>query len=220
MRDETAFGLEEELKLAAARGKRIEKTVKKLVGQTSESKNEAHAVLAAGKIWEIAQAFSAARRDYLKALEIDSELLEAKARLALVELKMGRREEGLEHAKGLTREHGAFGFDNISGNPISSMTVLGDALRINGDGDGAIQAYRAALEVSDKDGYSAMRLVELLVDGNLTREAAKVAEKYAELPELASLSATIRLLDNDPNRVPAIRGVVMFQARISNDMAA
>ncbi|HYX72412.1 MAG TPA: tetratricopeptide repeat protein [Nitrososphaera sp.] len=197
-----------ELSQAAERGKEIVAIVERLVSQVSENKNEVDSLLAAGKIREIEQRFILAKQIYLTINRLDPKALEALARLALVYLKMGNPIEGLAVAKRLVEQDKDFRFADISGRPVSAMTVLGDAYRQASDLEQAKTAYQSAIEIQPNDAHSAAKLAEILLGEHNVSKAAELVDRFIDGSELDSYKATIQLLQNDANRLPAIKGVI------------
>jgi len=219
MADKKLSDVDTELSQVSKRGQEIISIVKQLVSQVSKGKDEVEPLLAAGKIREIEQIFPLAKRDYLAILKAYPTALEAQARLALVSLKMGNLAEGLAIARQLVDENKDFRFKDISGRPTSALTVLGDAYRLNGDLHQAKRAYQGAIELQPNDSYSAGKLAQILLNENNVNEASALVDRFLDDTELESFKTTIRLLNKDVNRLPAIKGVIENRSVIFRDVA-
>lgn len=179
-----------------------------------EGTNDAPRLIAGGKVYEIAQMYGVAQRYYEQASKIDPSLLEATARLALVHLKLGNRSTGLMIAQELVQRNPALKFPDISNRPRSAQAVLGDAYRDNGNIAAAKEAYSSAVATEPRDGYSASKLAEIHILESDIDSALALTKQFLKSDELQAFEATVRLLTNDANRVPAIAGIVTDFARI------
>ena len=198
-----------ELDIERDRAERILKAVSRLRDELSSDCALFKRYLAAGKVREIAQNFQAAARYYRQAMEDDGNASEPLARLALVLLKMGETREGLNIAEELHERAPSYRFHTITGQPVSTSTVLGDALRLNGEISAAVNAYNQAIEISDgEDLYSVSRLTSLLIDQGDLKRAMEIGDKFMAAKEFGGVWATVDLLRNNPNRLPAIQGVL------------
>lgn len=193
---------------ASEKGLEILGIVKKLIHE-ADGKDEVAALIAAGKIREIAQTFQLAASCYTEALRLDSKNGEARARLALAFLKGRAFAKGLAVALDLVEQQPKFTFHDISGRPISAMTVLGDAYRDNGNLPEAKRAYTKALELVPKDIHASTYLAQIHADEGDLDHATSLAAIAAGEGGGDQFQATVRLLASDANRLPAIRGLIV-----------
>jgi tetratricopeptide (TPR) repeat protein len=164
-------------------------------------------LLAAGKIWELGNQPRRATELYERAVRLNREDFEAMARLALVEVKTGRAQDGLRTASELASNAPEFRFRTLTGSlTITAMTVLGDALRATGSRDAAIEAYQSALRLEPDDQYSAGRLAELFLDQGRTDEAVTL-EPMVNATYSPGLKAALRLAGNEVEFLPALTRV-------------
>jgi tetratricopeptide (TPR) repeat protein len=177
--------------------------------------NTAPGVFEAGKLWEFLSMPGRSIEFYERALQLDPNFHEATARLAICLIKTGRLKEGLRVASDLARQDPEFRFKTINGTlNVTSMTVLGDALRVNNEIDDAIRAYEQALQLEPEDLHSVARLAELhLIQGQVDRAAA--LEPRVDTTFNSELKATLRLVGNDRAVLPAVTGL-RLNAAISN----
>jgi tetratricopeptide (TPR) repeat protein len=161
----------------------------------------------AGKVWELLNMPGKAIQLYERALRADPNFHEATARLAVNLIRAGRPQEALRVATELARNAPEFRFKTINGTlNVTSFTVLGDALRENGDVDGAVRAYEQALDIEGDDLHSLARLAELyLVQGEVSKAVA--LEPRVDSTFNADLKATLRLTTNERTLLPAISGL-------------
>ncbi|GGY26828.1 tetratricopeptide repeat protein [Paludibacterium paludis] len=203
---------------AVIRGKEILQTVESLINE-AQGKSEDAALVAAGKIREIAQTYRLAQVCYRDAARKNPGNLEARARLAIAFLKDRNVTKGLTIAMELADRQPDFAFKDISGHPVSIMTLLGDAYRAAGDTTQARRAYESALKQQPGDTRAAVFLAQVLAEDGLLDEAADVAANSANGHDAAPFQATLRLLANDPNRMPAIAGILANRtARLAFDV--
>lgn len=189
-------------------GKQILTTVERLINELNKSGSEAEQLLAAGKIHEIRQAFHLARSIYQLAVQADPNIFEASVRLAILHLKEGESHRGLMLTKALEKKNTDFVFADISGRPRSLQTVLGDAYRDCGELDLASEAYRKALQLQPKDTHAMIQLAFCLVEQGEMQAALDLASTSMDRGNFKALISTAELLINDPNRLPAIGGIV------------
>ena len=202
--------------------KKIVSTVTTLSEALQGSSKRSDKLIARGKIREIAQQFQQAAISYQEALREDAKSLEALSRLCLVSLKMGELHEGLILARSLIDRAPDYTFETITGARISSMAVLGDALRLQGETSSAAEAYKKSVDITHgEDVYSAVRFAAIKLDEGDMNAAMSTIEAVSGAGELSGILSTIQLLDNDPGRLPAITGVVSSAAsQIIADMVA
>ena len=181
----------------------------RLVETLSGDASASDQALACGKVREIANEHSVAEGFYRQALRLAPDDLEALARLAIVVLKQGDTVEGLSLARQLEEADPGYVFRTITGKPATSMTVLGDALRLNGELSRANEAYQASVErTKGKDGHSLGHLADGLLRARRVDEATAVLEQFAEPGQLEGLQASASLLRNDPNSVASLRPAI------------
>lgn len=203
--------------------KKIVATLKQLSETLGRSDCLATQMIARGKIREIAQQYQQAAISYQEALRHSPTDLEALARLSLVRLKTGEINEGLTLARSLVAKDSNLIFNTITGLTISSMAVLGDALRLNGEVSSAAESYEKSIRLSEgKDVYSAARYAAIKVEeGDLNAATATIKGFDQSAAELSGISATVELLRNDPGKLPAINGILDNAiSLIAADMAA
>jgi len=196
-----------------AKGHEIVKIVQALT-QEALGNSEDAALVACGKIREIAQPYRLAEACYRDALRVNPGNLEALARLAIAYMKNGNVGRALSIAAELTDRKPRFVFKDISGQPVSAMTVLGDAYRSADDLHRAKGAYEAALKLEPADAHSAIFLAQILADDGQLDKAAEIATSAGGHVAI-QLQATLRLLGKDPNGLPAIVGIVSDRVSVA-----
>ncbi|WP_034161448.1 tetratricopeptide repeat protein [Sphingomonas sp. ERG5] len=195
------------------RGRQIVDIVTSLVATVERGGAGAAPLVAAGKIHEVGREFATA----LAAYEAAGDAAEAVVRIAIVQLKIGEPVKALAIIKAFVGKNPDFRFKDISGRPLSGLTVLGDAYRANGDLTAAQQAYAQALKLEPRDGQSAGQLARMHISNNEAAAAIELSSRFLDRDEMAALESTTRLLANDPNRLPALGGLVnSFAAKISD----
>jgi tetratricopeptide (TPR) repeat protein len=73
------------------------------------------------------------------------------------------------------------------------MTILGDALSLNGRVEDAVEAYRSAIKRSPKDVFAAGRLAQAYLSLGDAKSAFEQADKIASNPRFHSLTRLLRL---------------------------
>lgn len=199
---------------STGRGRQIVEIVSSLIKEVESGGGSDCALVAAGKIHEVGREFALSLKAY-SASEGNSEAI---VRTAIVYLKIGDPGRALATIKAFTDKEPEFRFADISGRPLSARTILGDAYRANGDLAAAREAYTAALELVPEDSHSAAQLARMHLADNSVDEAVKLSERFFEDDEMSALHATTRLLANDPNRLPALVGVVNDVTRKFSDV--
>jgi predicted Zn-dependent protease len=164
-------------------------------------------LIASGKIAEFFRCNTHAVQIYELAVKLAPACLEAMARRAILFLRLGRTDDGLELASALCSKHADFTFQNLGGEPTSSLAVLGDALRLKGDNSAAAEVFSNAVALVPKDGYSNARLAETLLLSGRTSEAVKLLAHIPDRPAWQSLKATLAAAIDDPKGVPFLLGV-------------
>ena len=199
---------DEFLDTARVRGEQVAKIVEHLTSSIGCEKTTGARLLAAGKLYEVAQSFTLASMAYERALEEGDALDEVRIRTAIVLLKSGEPRRALVIANALADASPRFVFNDISGRGRSVFTVQGDALRANCDFEGAEAAYRKALDILPGDEHAAGHLAILLMDKPRVDEAMILLQSLVADDRYKELQATINLLDNAPLRLPAIQSIV------------
>ncbi len=202
------------LDFALERGKVIVKKVSSLIEEASIREGSS-AFLAAGKIQEIEQNFPVAVRWYERALGVNPDCNEASARIAFVLLKQDKNVKALNIATELTSKAPTFIFKSLMLNhPMSSYTVLGNALIANGHEDGARAAFHRALTIEPGDTFSSGNLGALLLKEGRIEEAASILNNVDPgCGVFAPIAAAARLAVNDPGTLPAVKGMISSIAK-------
>jgi len=167
----------------------------------------AQGLFEAGRVWEFTIMPGRAIDLYSRALALDPEHDDSRARLAINLLRAGRLEEGLRLAAALAAEKPDFRFHTIKGElTVTAMTLLGDALRVNNQLDEAMRAYEEALAFEPDDSHSAARLAELYL---ITGRAGRAAALEPQIDEVFNpeLKAILRLAGNEPELLPAVTNI-------------
>ncbi|MBX7554404.1 hypothetical protein K1Y78_42335 [Streptomyces sp. tea 10] len=137
---------------------------KRLLAVLTGDHSPAETAVACGKIHDIAGDHQVAEGFYREALRHSPESLEALARLVIVTLTRGDLAEGLALARQLEEANADFVFETITGKPVTTMTVLGDALRLNGELSRAKSAYETSVRLTQgKDRHSLAHLADALL---------------------------------------------------------
>jgi tetratricopeptide (TPR) repeat protein len=146
------------------------------IGPLIGEKSAAGAV-ARGKMFELVGYFANAIAAYQEALFLDEGLDEARARLALAQLKLGLQghsddtHRGLATITELAEKKPDYGIRALASDAdVSAMTVLGDALALSKRIDDAKAAYGKAVEINEGDTYAALRLRQVqqrLINGDM-----------------------------------------------------
>lgn len=207
MRDKTSDAIENRARVA------IQAIQLQLEIYKADSKGSA-GLLAAGKISEFSHALTVAAKFYEEALVVDAKNNEARARLALVKLKLGLLEEGLRDAAVLCHAFPEFRFSSLGGTPISGMTVLGDALRLNECEDKAREAYEKALAINPDDSYAAGRLAEKLVKDGDFKSAVQLVDRIERSGLFDALISTLHLGAKDTALLPAVVELTLIQLSV------
>lgn len=174
----------------------IIKTLKVLIDEINEPKNHAHFLLARGKVLEIAQSFSSAALLYSQSYREDRKNYEALARLAATKIKMGDHVESLSLARELVDLAPKQELHTITGLPITTQAILGDALRVTGDGHGALSAYRQSVKISGgQDQYSIARAASLALEGGDIDLANSLAESMTNKVLVETIEAVTKLAE-------------------------
>lgn len=173
---------------------------------SSEEATPSQKDLAAGMAFEIDGASAQAASFYGRACALDDQNVEASARLALALLKLGKVKEGLVHAVRLAAYAPEFTFSSlVKHKPLSSQTVLGEALFLNGRFDEAETAFQAALKQSDQDGLAYSRLTLINIQTRRGDEALRLLESSpATLNGRKTLESLARLAVNQPDLLPVV----------------
>lgn len=169
--------------------------------------SHADGLVASGKIYEFSNELSVAISFYQQALGKAHQNPEAWARLALAKLKFGLLKEGLNDAIQLSNYEPGFRFLTLCKTPTSSMTVLGEALRLNDFTDKAMEAYHKAAEIEPKDLYAHGRRAELLLAAGHLEEAVELLDYIPKTGRFDNLISALKLSKNDPKLLPAISAI-------------
>jgi len=183
-------------------------------------KDTADGKLSAGKISELVHELAEAAAWYSDSLCSDPSCYEAKARLILVQLKLGLNEDALAAALELAAEAPDFTFLPLTDQPprISSLTVLGDAFLFNAYQKEALSAYERAISLlPEEDSYAVGRYAQLLVATGRTAEAVPLLGRFAHLGRFAQLAARLRLAENDSALLPAVSDIRTATSRVMRD---
>jgi tetratricopeptide (TPR) repeat protein len=193
----TFYITEDELARLQRQADSLSSVLTTAINNVSTQPDTALGLTAAGKIWELSNGMHVAVEFYSRALKVDPHFAEAKARLVINLVRIGRSGEALSHALELAKESPDFRFKTMTGSiTISSMTVLGDAYRASGSEKEAIKAYEAAITLEPGDAYSAHRLTELKLHSGQLASATELEEKLD--PDYSkSLLAVVSLAKNN-----------------------
>lgn len=117
--------------------------------------------------------------------------------------------EGLALARQLEESDADFAFETITGKPVTAMTVLGDALRLNGELSRAKSVYEKSVRLTQgKDRHSLAHLADGLLREGQTEEAITVLQQYTSADEMGRLNACASLLRSDPNSLTSFRSAL------------
>lgn len=154
------------------------------------------AAIGRGQIYEIAGLNSNAAASYLQACSDGDEdiALEALARSTIVALKTDDRDEALRLASELASTNPNFLVESvILGETYTSMTLLGDALFVNGRLKDATLAYGKSLESQPGDPYASGRLALLHLTAGDVASATSLRDAFSMSPRFTDLENTIDL---------------------------
>lgn len=165
------------------------------------------AMVAWGKIQEYAQDTAGALASYSRAAERDPNCFEARARLAICYAKSRETDQALHAAMSLSKDAPTFVFEDLGGNRVSVMSVLGDALRMSGLRSAAVDAYVRAVELEPGPCYAAGYLADLRVEMGQLSDAATLVDRIKPLPRFAGLIALLRLAGNDASKLPVVEAM-------------
>ncbi|WP_330961986.1 tetratricopeptide repeat protein [Photobacterium sp. 53610] len=177
----------------------------------------ARGFLAAGKINETEGDLAYAIRWYERAIGADPELHEARARLALAQIKSSQhesrahvRQQALENALKLVQSAPKLVFAAVvRRRPLSAWTVLGDAQRAHGNDNAAIEAYSKAIVVEPRDMYAAGHLGTLLLkQGNVDEALKQLNNVDRQNGVFGQIEAAVRLAAANPETLISIRNIV------------
>jgi tetratricopeptide (TPR) repeat protein len=183
--------------------RRTTETLKEISSSLGEE--TAEGALARGKMFEMVGYFFEAIKAYSDALGLDPSIDEARARLALSQLKASRFESGLHTITELAARRPDYTFQALTTDEkVSAMTVLGDALVATGRPDDAQTAFEEARRINDQDSYAAARLAQVRIVNNETSQALELRESFADNPRFAGLSAGFNLAETNVKLVPRL----------------
>ena len=143
----------------------------------------AQGAFARGQIFELVGYFDDAAASYQEAIALDHCFDEARARLALAQLKGKQPAKALVTATSLAARNQnlqvlALATDEL----VSAMTILGDTLVANDRLDDAVHAYEAARVIDAGDTYAAGRLAELYLAIGEPRKAVSLSSAFSANP--------------------------------------
>ena len=193
------------IKLAKDAAQQLARSVNSLT-KALEDHNRSQALVAAGKVFELSNFYASARSSYVEANGLDGDNHEARARLAIVELKLGLISDALKTVGALIEKAPEYRFLTLDEKPTSALTVLGDSLRASGNIPAAAKAYKRAIELVGDDGYAVGRAAELLVQSGDLKAAYFLVDRIPDHDLFSAVKSTLRLTRNDPDILPAILG--------------
>jgi tetratricopeptide (TPR) repeat protein len=177
------------------------------LGATLDGKDRPAALVAAGKVFEMANYYASSEASYAEAHNANPANHEAHARLAIARLKLGLNLDALKTIGELIDKAPQFKFRTLDEKPTSVLTVLGDALAASGNLAGAATAYKQAIELVPEDGYAVGRRAELLLQLGDLSAAQLIADRIPDHDLFSIVRSTLRLTKNDPAILPAILGI-------------
>ena len=183
-----------------------QKELNSLDAKIKSAGGSAEAYTAAGRINEYANHLTSAAYCYRAAIHADSHAYEAKARLAIVELKSNLNEQALATISQLCLDQPEFKFYTLDGTPTSATTVLADALRANRKPN-VLETYAKAMEIEPKDGYAKGCYAESLISVGRLKDATALEGSIPDTDNFAAIRSTLRLANNDPKQLPALLGL-------------
>lgn len=201
-----------DLEFAATRGKAIVEAASNLVNQAGGG-DGAQSYLAAGKIHEMERVYGLAREFYEAASQDEKLRSEAMLRVALIHQKSGNGAHAMELALKVADQDPNFVFEDLTGRSRSVQTVLGDLYAASGQIDEAQTSYRQALKLVSDDERAGIQLADILIEQGDLDGASEIANTSLSGTAADAFAATADLLRNDPNRLPALQGVISDVAR-------
>lgn len=166
----------------------LQKASAKLGDRTAEG------ALARGKVFELVGYFDDAVSSYEDAISLDHGLDEARARLALAQLKSQQPAKALATAIALTAHNQKLQLHALSTDErVSAMTILGDALVANNRLEDAVHAYEAARAIDAGDTYAAGRLAEVYLAIGESGKATALASAFSSNPRFFNVHEVLVL---------------------------
>jgi tetratricopeptide (TPR) repeat protein len=177
---------------------------------------DGNGLLAGGKIHEVEGDFPLAIKWYRRALGVMPELYEAAARIAAVQIKLHDLPGALSTAIELVRDAPDLVFPAlVRRRPLSSWSVLGDTLRLNGQIDAARQAYHRAMISVPHEMYAAGHYGTLLLEAGKFEEAIEVFDTIDEANgSFGPIRAAVKASLGDPVLLPTIRDSYIKNLRL------
>ncbi|CAH0445638.1 tetratricopeptide repeat protein [Ralstonia pseudosolanacearum] len=161
------------------------------------------ATIAQGKVFESAGLMQTAIECYCTPAKTGE--MEALARLALCQIKAGQAEAALDTATKLTALDSKFACSALAtGEVVSAMAILGDALVLADQEEPALAAYKAALNTDANQSYAAGRLASLLLAKGQTAEAVKLAPAIGRNLRFDDVQALLRLSASNAAATPSV----------------
>ncbi|MDB5937228.1 MAG: hypothetical protein JWQ01_4572 [Massilia sp.] len=178
------------------------KTLEDAKGALTEP--NAEGALARGKVFELVGNFEAAIESYSHALLMDEELHLARARLALAQLKNGDFETGLVSAMKLAACQPKFLLQTLATDEsVGAMSILGDALVLNGRLEDAEAAYEAARNHNRSDTYATGRLAQLYLTINQPQKSVELRPQFSSDQRFHELTSVLRLAETSNALLPS-----------------
>lgn len=165
--------------------------------------DDAEAALSRGKVFQVCGYLEEAIASFKSAAAQDTQLDEAKARLAVVLGRAHHPENALAAAMDLAQSNPGFEFKEMTSSQVmTAMTLLGDTLVLNKRPKDAIEAYKLAAERYKNDAFAAGRLAQaLLASGEPQRAVEHLADISAN-PRFQSLEKILSLGREVPALLP------------------
>lgn len=193
------------------------KTLENVKGRLSD--HSAEGALARGKVFELVGDFDAAVENYAHALSSDENLHMAQARLALAQLKKGDFQGGLNSAMKLAACKPEFLLQTLATDEsVGAMSILGDALVLNGRLEDAEAAYQAARKHNQSDTYAAGRLSQLYLTIDQLHKAVELRPEFSSNARFQELSSILALAHTSNALLPSYSPEQLI-AKISHSVA-
>lgn len=170
----------------------LAKNIKELTAASAG--DTAQASLARGKLFQLAGYFEEAAQCFEAALACAPALSEARARLAIMQMRSHQPARALAVAMELAQRDPDFLLTELtSEQQTGAMTILGDALAVNGRVSDAVEAYKNAAKRSAKDVFAAGRLAQAYLSLGDAKSAFDQARMIPANPRFKSLTNLLRL---------------------------
>ncbi len=178
--------------LAKSLSSHLEKNAKEL--SATAGGDSAAALLARGKAFQLASYFEEAAHSYEAALAFDAELSEARARLAIVQMRAYQPARALATAMDLAQRAPEFALKELTSDQvISAMTILGDALSLNNRVEDAVEAYKSGAKHCATDAFAEGRLAQAYLSMGDAKRAFEQADKIPQNPRFRSMLNLLKL---------------------------